>query len=71
MFEIQLKYFLRVPETGAILYDEKIKHSSRPSSIQKSKTTVDLMCLVSVFDNLTKNVFSSLDKFSKEKVKIG
>ena len=50
---------------------DKIGHSSKSSSIQKSKTTVDLMCLVSVFDNLTKNVFSSLDKFSKEKVKIG
>ena len=32
----------------------KIGHSSRSSSIQKSKTTVDLRYLLSVLDNSTK-----------------
>ena len=32
----------------------KIGHSSRSSSIQNSKTTVDLSCLETVIDNFTK-----------------
>ena len=33
-------------------------------TLKKNKTTVDLRCLVSVFDLLTKNCFLSFDKYS-------